>query len=123
MIQYLILGVSVVAGILIPLLVGMFSITKSVNQTNIRLKQLEENRAINEHLIAKIPSIEKSIADIKESEKSDKEDIKVIISIMSKIESKLDAQSDQMREIKNRMNKYDEDILEFYQKYSVKLNQ
>ena len=127
-ITQLIIGIIALgATIGVPIMIGLFNVMKSINQTNTRLDHIEKNQEKTSGSISKIPAIESRLRSLEQTRSDQLPQQNQMIQMLSAMDAKLDGQSGRMKSFETKFDRkfeqYDEQRAEFFEKYSHVLNQ
>ena len=108
--------------VIVPVLGGLFSIMKSINQTNTRLDHIEKNQDNTSGAISRIPAMESRLRSLEQTRSDQLPHNIQLIQTLSSIDAKLDAHAGRMKSFETKFDRkfelYDLQRSEFFEKYS-----
>lgn len=125
--QLIVATIAVIATVGIPIMVGLFNVLKSINQTNTRLNHIEKNQEKTSPNVSKIPAIESRLRSLEQTRSDQLPQQTQMIQMLSSLTAKIDGQMSRAENFENKFDRkfeqYDEQRAEFLEKYSHVLNE
>lgn len=105
----------------IPIMIGLFNVMKSINQTNTRLNHIEKNQEKTTGGIGKIPAIESRLRSLEQTRSDQLPQQTQMIQMLSAVDAKLTNASDRMigfeKKFDRKFDTYDVQRADFFEKY------